>query len=363
MYLATDETFIPNIEAPCTTPLETVDICISITLIIRLSVALLAWRDWLLIRRRRLQTSTQPPNRARRRNRFPVLPLLNSGIALLWVLVFLLSRFNVINSGNGVVLLLLSLIFDGYAIVSFFFQQKIVKLGKKLIPIAKLRLHESDSSTSAANTFDNTLDRLSEFDVRLKFIVFFEAISILLQTISGCILGLIYPGEFTWFQVMIASQAVYVFFVSAAIAHQLSRVILCIKSSTIESTQKTKAAQKLHSRQIHAISVACLFVVVHMLMVFGIFPSKWSLLVYTCLMETTTSSLLIIEAFGMIVSCRCFRKTASNDKPGTALKVDPFRPASADSKDKNELKDKDTEENLSHTGDTRANSTFIPSST
>jgi hypothetical protein len=317
---ATDQSFQSNITSLCDVSLTSYDAVTSTLLGIRGLSILALWYSWLRRRKTNLK-KTDATVRKRWENRIPILASVNTVITITWFLMFLLVRFNLSSSCNGVTLLLWSVIFDGYAIQSWFFQRKIIRLGKKIIPMSIVKLERHTKNDSG---FQSRLEKLQKLDANLMIIIFLEVILAIVQTVSGTVMGLIYPGEFVWIQLTFACEALCVLVLNAALIYQLERVITCIKTSTFDEIEKNKLARKFRSQQTHfAITTITIFIIM-MQLVGGIFQATWYVMIPGCILETSTSSFAIIEIIGKVFLRMCGRSRVAMEWTDSPSRNDPM---------------------------------------
>ena len=165
-------------------------------------------------------------------------------------------------------------------------------------------------------------DYLQQLDRNLRIIVFIKVASLLLQTICGFVLGFIFPGRFEFLQIAFASEGIFMIFNGSALVYQMSRVIGCIISSTMEPLAKEKVVHKIRSQQYHFFAIALAGTCINLLLVIEIIPSVWYMLLYWIVIETLVSSFALIELAGRVCFSRQRRRVDEGDDLKSSAK--PF---------------------------------------
>src|SRR5204863_403799 len=138
--LAMDQTFLANFAGVCDTEIAVFEGVMSALVILRFICALLVWNDWWSRKKAFTRRTADVRDKQEWNNRIPFIPILSSSMAVVWLLVLILVRFNQSNFLNGVSTFLWAFVFDGYAAYSLMFQRRLIKLGRKIIPISRAKI-------------------------------------------------------------------------------------------------------------------------------------------------------------------------------------------------------------------------------
>jgi len=291
------------IPGSCEVDLNVYDGILSTLLILRGLFGLLVWQEWRARKRTFTKRTADVQDKRRWEHRVPFIPVLSSAMVVTWLLVVLLVRFNQSNAHNGVTLLLWTIAFNGYAIYSMLFQRRVIRLGKKIIPLARAKLDDMTKQSVGNNSpqqpgSSKTIskwDELASFDSVQVAIVCLQLCCVALQFLCGIVLGLIFPGSFLWLQVAYASEGIYIGGSVISLIYQLERVYRCVVESQMDDKTKGVVRKKFRSQQLHFLLIGCAGVAVNVILTIGVFPSRWYTLVYWIVIESSVSSLSVID--------------------------------------------------------------------
>jgi len=301
--LVTDETFRLNFSPACSISLNEYDIAISVVLVIRFVTAVLSWHDWFEKKRRYAGSVKKGGGNMRERrrweHRFPIVPSTAILLLICWILVFVLVRFNLSNGKNGLTMFFWTLAFNFFAVYSLLFQKKIVRLGKRVIPLSQTKLEALGASSN--------VDELQSFDLILRIIFLVELICVAVQTICGFVLTFALPNQFICLQVAFACEGIYMGSLTTALMYQMCRVISCVQQSTILNSTKSNVVRKIRSQQIHFFLTGGSGTVINLLLAAAVIPAVWYILLYWIILEALVSSFAVVEFFGSL----CLRRRKS----------------------------------------------------
>jgi len=312
---ATDETFLPALTpGSCEVDLNVYDGVMFSLLIFRALFGILVWYDWWARKQASIKRAMGVQDKRRWEQRLPFIPVVSTLLVIVWFLVILLVRFDQINASNGVTLLFWTVAFAGYGIYSIVFQRKVIRLGKRVIPLARAKLDDmtaegGTNNSGSPDNKNNKWDDLASFDQVQVAILLMQFISQFVQLLCGLVLGLIFPGVFVWLQVAYVSEAVYILGNVFSLMYQLQRVYQCVVESHMDNATKGAIRKKFRSQQSHFIVIGCSGMTVNLLLTAAVFPSRWYTLIYWMLIEISVSSLAAID----ILWSLCIRKKRFGD--------------------------------------------------
>jgi hypothetical protein len=299
---ATDETFLRVENGPrCTVELIEYDIAAGLLLSIRFLTMIAVWFHW---RRKKLKFTNRQMNNANIskaqqeswQRRWPIIPTLAIMMVIVWITMFVLIRLNLSSAYNGVTLLLWALTYNGWAFYTFIYQRKIIRLGKKVLGGARSMLSQESPE-------------LQNFDINLKLLFFVEFICILVQSISGIILGMIFPGEIIWIQIAFVFEGLYMILSASTLIYQIQRVKRVVFENMLNSSSKSRVVSKMRTQQFYFMLTSSLGAIVNFLVAAKIIPLTWPLIMYWISIELSVSSLDVIEFFGTLVAAGSKRMT------------------------------------------------------
>ena len=248
-----------------------------------------------------MKTPPGPTSLADRRQwekRFPIIPLVSTVLALQWIAFLVLVRFDLSNGRNGLTTYFWVQTFNLFALYSFQFQRKIIRLGKKIIPLWRIKLETSASSPSHRN---DSMNKLEYFDPTLQAIVVLQVIAIVVQFVFGLVLGFVLVGDFVYIQVSFAFQALYFFLTTYALVYQIHRVAACIRSSTIDQATRGQVLQKINSQQLHFAFIGGTGTIVSVLLAAEVIRANWYMIFYCIVLEGSMSAVPVIEFTGRLL--------------------------------------------------------------
>ena len=241
--------------------------------------------------------------------------MLSVMVVIVQLPMIVLVRFNQSNASNGVTLMFWTMGFAAYGVYSIVFQRRVIRLGKRVIPVARAKLDDmtAQGGTNGSNSQDanknSKWDDLASFDQVQVAILVMQFISQFVQLLCGLVLGLIFPGVFVWLQVAYVSEGIYILGNIVSLAYQLQRVYQCVVESNMDNATKGAIRKKFRSQQLHFVLIGCSGFVVNLLLTAAVFPSRWYTLIYWMLIEISVSSLSAID----IVWSLCIRKKRPGD--------------------------------------------------
>jgi len=297
--LATDESLVAP-SALCDTSLLAYDLLFGIFFGIRGLATVFQWTDWFRRRRAFLKKNTNARDTKRWRYRLPVGPVIGTICALAWLLIIILVRMNVANASNGAAFCLWMIGAISYMSTAAMFMRRIVRLGKRIIPMSKVNLDKlvkQDQSQNGSSRFDS----LGTYDTFLRIVVVAMAVEFASMFVNGIVLSLVLPGEFAILQISYASVAALLFTVAIALTYQLQRVYLCvIGCAMFGESSRGPVVQKLRSQQTYMVTIGLGAAFGNILQASGVFPSRWYSLLFWMIAETSGSSLPVLEKIGSI---------------------------------------------------------------
>jgi len=329
---ATDDTFLPALTpGSCEVDLNVYDGVMSSLLILRVLFGVLVWYDWWARKQARVKKASRVQDKRHWENRFPFIPTLSSAVIVVQLLMILLVRFDQSNAGNGVTFMFWTLGFLAFGIYSLIFQRRIIRLGKRVIPMARANLEELDKIPTGADqkganntSFESkrNWDDLASFDQIQVAILVVQFLSQVVQLLCGLVLGLVFPGAFVWLQVAFISESVYIFGNVFSLIYQLERVFGCVLDSQMDDATKDTIRKKFRSQQLHFSLIGTAGIAVGVLLTTGVFPARWYMMVLWLAIEGSVASLAAIDAMWSL----CLRKS----KPVVDQASSPARAAGAD---------------------------------
>jgi len=321
--LATDETFIyysaffeelnslispsqPSV-ASCGSSLAAFDGVFATLLVIRFMFTVLVWNDWWIKRAGFLKKNNTNANQRRIwQHRIPVIPLTLTLVLLLWVMLVLLMRYNVTNAGNGGTFFMCILMFFGYVASSIIYQRRIIRLGKRIIPLSRLRLDALGTSGSEKSRFD----LLATFDWALITLIVIQLLSGLVFLAFG-VVGLVFPGTPLYVKLGCGISTVYTVCSTVALVYQLDRVYRCVRDSEMDPETKLTVRKKFRSQQVHFLLFVTTHFTVNMLFVVGVIPFAWYTVAFWLAVEISVSSLSAIDVLWSL--CMRSKSTTNAD--------------------------------------------------
>ena len=224
------------VQSACDVPYPFYVSFFSVLTILRLGLVLLQFRLWN-IRERKLAART-----GKTRKRFPAFVALSFMAWLALLLFAILTSLNVANAANGAPAFLLNLLYFPMAIQTLILMQRMVRLGRKLIPVQKLQIEAQNS------TISGRLTNLSQTTWLIRVIYIIHVLTTVL-TAASFVVGLFVP-VYTTYQVGATGYALQDFLLGGGLVYQHQRVInvirACQEAKPDNGSQASEGQQKLN---------------------------------------------------------------------------------------------------------------------
>jgi hypothetical protein len=222
---ATDEIFLcePYIANPCSANVTAYIVAGSVLTGIRVLVLIQQYITWNTREQNKkhqnpnhnFNNTTNPNGKIIKRN-LPVVVIMGLLTILLFILILVLTSYNMVSCKNGTSGLLLGIFFLPLNVSAALWSNRIIRLGRKLIPLSKMQLDMSTDKEASIAKEDNLLailNRMSRF-------------CMVLAQVSFIILCPIFPGYFWPIGLGITSWGCNDFLCSTAWAYQLHRLVV-----------------------------------------------------------------------------------------------------------------------------------------
>lgn len=297
---------------------------------------------WVAVQRTKLHRK-RPGRRA-----MPWIVIL-SYISSLVVLLYLVLPFFGVNAANGGTAILLELEYLTFDIKGLLMLRKLVKLGRRIIPVSH-KVHLDDGSsfhTSESDSRELNASRLSSVDRVLKILFVLGWITMTAQV--WFLTVMIYAKrELTpvWFTVAFAIQDFHLAVVVVSITYQLQRCIAAIQRTytgtsaapnTEQSSVLLRAASKLRAQQMIVCFLAVPALIGYTLLVVDIMPRHYGVVVAMMLTSDAVTNFCLLVSMTkrtkvpVIVDTGRITLIVVPDKEETAVPLSDDVPAVVDS--------------------------------
>lgn len=278
-----------------------------------------------------------------RSNKLPIVPVLSLLSALIYTLFFTLTSTNYANSTNMAGPALYSMGFTTFAITSVLFYVKIVRLGKRLIPLSRVRhksmavLHDSDDSTSRANksgsggempagmsTMMDAAAKTANFDTLGSVLLVAESAAAFAQFFAFFIVGVFIANDYRVNLVAFGVAGLFLLLHSSAILYQFERVVIAITKSAYQVKKANVQPQgfdlsiiihRMRFQQFVISSIGFVSVVFYLLMATQVVPLAYYIVVIHMIFE-------VFASFSISKSLGARKKKATESNSNKDRRID-----------------------------------------
>ena len=272
-------------------------------------------------------------------NRHPIVPVLLTIVASLYVLTLVLVGTDTISATNGCGTVLYSLkclLWGGY---SLFHAKKYIGLGRRLIPLALVNTADSGSSSSGSGVLNSpvvaaersaaeiSLSRLNTFDWVMQVVMILMVASLLSAVSLAVIPGLITPSNQIWARSTFIIVGGFSLLLTVLLTYHLERLIratrLCGQAfgQNLNAAGLNRAIKIMRSSQIVWLFLGSATFLIHLLGGIGVIDMGWIFVLCLLAIETCASSFAYFAARSRTKKQQMKQISTKEEIPPVNLKI------------------------------------------